>query len=97
VKRELLWAAICAAPGLVGFNQKTLGAGVTWLGGAGSWGDSTKWSGGIVPLNKATQTFDVSIDDSNPTSSTVELNYAAVHTTTINTLKISSGDVLNID
>src|SRR4051794_32735373 len=29
----------------------------TWLGGAGSWNDPTKWSGGVVPDNSGTTTF----------------------------------------
>jgi hypothetical protein len=33
----------------------------TWLGGAGSWTDPSKWSGGVVPNNTGSTTFRVSI------------------------------------
>jgi hypothetical protein len=79
--------------GLLGLPVSALAAQQTanWLGGSGSWTDSTKWSGGVVPTNNGTTTFAVNIDNGNPAASAVVLS-AIGSGRTIDSLKIDAGD-----
>jgi hypothetical protein len=64
----------------------------TWLGGSGNWSDSGSWSGGVVPQNTSTDTFDVSIDGGSPTASQVTVGTSQ----TIDELNVSSADSLDL-
>jgi hypothetical protein len=45
----------------------------TWNGGAGSWSEAAKWSGGVVPDNSETNAFSVFIDGGKAAASTVAM------------------------
>jgi hypothetical protein len=66
----------------------------TWLGGGGSWTDSTKWSGGVVPSNNATDTYNVNIDSGNALASNVSLTTAGAFS--VDALTVDTGDFLLI-
>ena len=81
------------SPGLFAAQQPA-----TWLGGSGNWTDATKWSGGVVPNNNATDTYNVNIDGGNPVSSSATLRGSVVPPTyTIDSLAIDSGDSLTLN
>ena len=65
------------------------GTTTNWLGGAGNWSDSTKWSTGAVPNSASTN---VCIDDGNAANSQVTLDISV----SVGTLTIDSGDSLII-
>ncbi|HEX8523320.1 MAG TPA: hypothetical protein VF669_13775 [Tepidisphaeraceae bacterium] len=63
----------------------------SWLGGYGSYTDSTKWSGNVVPRNTATDQYNVDITAS---SSVVNLEAQLV---TVNQLTLGSGQRLSVN
>ncbi|MCP5149805.1 MAG: choice-of-anchor D domain-containing protein [Ectothiorhodospiraceae bacterium] len=65
----------------------------TWIGGAGNWNDPGNWSGGVVPQNTPTETFDVVIDNASGTASVVTLNV----NTTIESLTLDAGDTVTFN
>lgn len=64
----------------------------TWLGGAGSWNDPTKWSGGVVPNNNGTTTFRVVV----PTGSVTTSAGSGSVNITVDALMIGGGGTLSV-
>jgi hypothetical protein len=71
----------------------------TWNGGNGTWNTASKWSGGVVPKNTASDQYDVFIDGgNNAVDSVVDGPISVVNSLTIDTndtLSLSSGALIS--
>jgi hypothetical protein len=66
---------------------------VTWLGGNSSWGDASRWSAGVVPLNSGSNTFNVFIPVNLASANVIAVNYGNGHTSSIDTLTLTSSTI----
>jgi hypothetical protein len=65
----------------------------TWLGGAGSWNDPTKWSGGVVPNNNATQSFNAFVPTGSPSINGLSLSIYGLHVDSLGTVNFATGSL----
>jgi hypothetical protein len=66
----------------------------SWLGGVGSWSTASNWSGGVIPNNSGSTSFDVRIDAGNSAGSAVTMQGSPP--ITIDGLTIDAGDELDM-
>jgi hypothetical protein len=93
VIRTTIKLTLLLAAALMCRNASGAVSNAVWLGGAGVWSDTTKWSGGTVPHNTGGNNYVVFIDNGNAVASIVTQD---VNGATINALNISAGDRLLI-
>jgi hypothetical protein len=84
--RSAVFSAVLFA-GIARADQQT----VAWLGGVGSWNNAAMWSGGVVPNNSGTTTYNVLIDGGRAGASTVMATGAA-NNFAVDSLAIDAGD-----
>jgi len=70
---------------------------VTWMGGIGGWSSASLWSGGVVPNNSVTTTYNVEIDGGKTGNSVVQMTSAYdAPVFSIDSLTIDAGDELMV-